>query len=180
MRKLVPRVATDKEGVLSRIIQRVGRDKSIRVGGLDNLALSIGDCCNPLPGDQIIGFQLAGKGVVIHRTDCRRIGALLDDERKVISVAWDVERDDRFIARVQIIADDRPNLLLDVTQILALHKVNIVRLSLHIEDKLAIGSMTMEVRNLPHLTRVISKIHSLRGVLKAERLDDETEEAIID
>ena len=182
MRKLVPRVANDKEGVLSRIIQRVGRDKSIRVGGLDNLALSIGDCCNPLPGDQIIGFQSAGKGVVIHRTDCRRIGALLDDERKVISVAWDVERDDRFIARVQMIADDRPNLLLDVTQVLALHKVNIVRLSLHIEDKLAIGTMTMEVRNLPHLTRVISKIHALRGVLKAERLDmdEEPEETFVE
>lgn len=180
MRKLVPRVATDKEGVLSRIIQRVGRDRAVRVGGLENLALSIADCCNPLPGDPIIGFQSPGKGVVIHRTDCRKIGALLDDERKVISVTWDVERDDRFIARIQIIADDRPALLLEVTQILALHKVNIVRLSLHIEDKLAIGSMTIEVRNLPHLTRVIGKIHNVRGVLKAERLDDEPEELAIE
>ncbi len=180
MRKLVPRVATDKEGVLSRIIQRVGRDKTIRVGGLENLALSIADCCNPLPGDPIIGFQSAGRGVVIHRTDCRRIGSLLDDERKVISVAWDVERDDRFIARIQLIADDRPNLLLDITQVLSLHKVNIVQLSLHIEDKLVIGSMTMEVRNLPHLTRVIGKINAIRGVLKAERLDEEPEEFVIE
>lgn len=175
MRKLVPRVAQDREGVLSRIIQRIGRDQAIRVGGLDNLAISIAECCQPLPGDPIIGFQAAGRGVVIHRTDCRTISSLLDDERRVISVAWDVERDDRFLARIQIAADDRPNLLRDVTQALAVYKVNIKSISIHMEDRLAIGELLIEVRNLPHLTRVLGKINQIRGVLKVARGTMETE-----
>jgi len=178
MRKLVPRVAQDKEGLLSRIIQRVGHDQNIRIGGLDNLAISIAECCQPLPGDPIIGFQTAGRGVTIHRTDCNRISLLLDDERKVISVAWDVERDDRFRARIHIVADDRPNLLRDITHVLALYKVNIKQVSLYMEEKLAIGHMMIEVRNLPHLTRVLGKINAVRGILKVEREDIETEEAV--
>lgn len=176
MRKLVPQVAQDKESVLSRIIQRVGKDQKVRVGGFENLALSLGECCTPLPGDQIIGFQTAGRGVVIHRADCNTVHTLLDDERKVVSVAWDVETEDRFSARVYVVADDRPDLLRDVAVVLSQFKVNITSVTFHAEDNLAIGHLLIHVRNLPHLTRVLGQIHQIKGVMKVEREDRVVEE----
>ena len=172
MRKLVPKVAPDKETLIGRIVQRVSKgSRGIRVSGFDNLVISIADCCNPLPGDSIVGFQRSGQGVMIHRTDCTHVSELLDDDRKVISVAWDVEREDRFSSRIHIIADDRPNLLHDVTATFASLKINILRMDIHIEDNLAVGYMVVEVRNLLHLTRLIGKINQIRGVLKVERQD---------
>jgi GTP pyrophosphokinase len=177
MRKLVPRVAPDKETLLGRIVQKVSKsDHAVRVSGFDTLVISFADCCNPLPGDPIIGFQVSGQGVVIHRTDCGQVARLLDDERKVVAVAWDVEREDRFSARVQIIADDRPNLLRDITQTTSSLKVNIIRVEIHMEDQLAVGYFVVGVRNLPHLTKLISKINQIRGVIKVERQDIEAGE----
>ena len=176
MRKLVPRIAPDKETLIGRIIQKVSKGKSnVRVGGLDNLVMSIAACCNPLPGDPIIGFQTTGEGVAIHRTDCDKVARLLEDERKVVSVAWDVEPEDRFKVRMKIIGDDRMNLLRDITQELSALKVNINFIKMRMEQDVAVGDLTVEVRNLPHLTKVINRINKIRGVLKAERRDIEVE-----
>jgi len=176
MRKLVPMIAPQKDALISRIIQRIERGKDkVHVSGLDNLVISIADCCNPLPGDPIIGFQANGRGLHIHRTDCSHVTELIDDETKVISVVWDVEREDRFKTRIHIIADDRINLLHDITQAITSIKVNIRRIEMHTEDNLVIGSIVTEVRNLPQLTRLIGKINRVKGVLKAERLDNPDE-----
>lgn len=172
MRKLVPKVSPGKEALISRIIQKIefGKNK-VKVSGLDNLVISIADCCNPLPGDPIIGFQADGRGLHIHRTDCNIVGDLLEDETKVISVTWDVEREHRFKARISIIADDRQNLLRDITEAVAAAKVNIRKVEMHMEDQLAVGYLVAEVKNLPHLTRLISRVNKLKGILKAERQD---------
>ena len=176
MKRLVPRIAPDKETLIGRIIQKVSRSShGVKVSGLDNLVVSIADCCNPLPGDPIIGFQIPGEGVRIHRTDCDQVAELLDNERKVVAVTWDVEREVRFKVHIRMIADDRPNLLRDVTQTLSSLKINIIYIRMRMEDKLAVGDLTVEVRNLPHLTRIIGKINQIRGILKAERKDIEAE-----
>ena len=177
MKKLVPRIAPDKEKLIERIIQKVSKGKSgVRIGGLENLVITIANCCNPLPGDPIIGFQMSGEGVVIHRTDCDSVARLLDNERKVVSVAWDVEPEDRFKVRMKIIADDRINLLRDITQVLSILKVNITYVKMRMEEDLAVGDLMVEVRNLPHLTKVINRLNKIRGILKAERLDIESKD----
>lgn len=175
MNKLIPRVAPDKDTLIGRIVRKVRKgEKGVRISGLDNLAISIADCCNPLPGDPIIGFQTSGHGVKVHRTDCSQVAQLLDNERKVIAVTWDVEAEDRFRARLYIIGEDRTNLLRDITQSIAALKMNIIEINMHIEDDLDIGHVVVEVRNLPHLTRLISKLNQVRGILKAEREDYES------
>ncbi len=172
MRKLVPIIAPKKDALISRIIQKIDRGKDrVRVSGLDNLVISIAECCSPLPGDPIIGFQVNGRGLFIHRTDCSHVAKLLEDETKVIPVAWDVDREDRFKTRIYVVADERVNLLRDITQIFSAVKVNILRIEMFIEDRLVIGHITAEVKNLPHLTRLIGKINQIKGILKVERQD---------
>ena len=172
MRKLVPAVAPRKEALISRIIQLIDRKKSkLKISSLENLVLSIAPCCNPLPGDPIIGFQTENRGLLIHRTDCPTVANLLSDSNKIVSVAWDVDREDRFKARLQIVGENREDLLKDITQTLSTLKVNILVINLRLEDHFVVGNLIVEVRNLPHLTRLIGKINQTKGILKAERSD---------
>ncbi len=170
MRKLVPAVAPRKDALISRIIQYIDRDKNkVKISGLDNLVISIANCCNPLPGDPIIGFQSDGRGLYIHRTDCLRVVSLLNDENRIVSVSWDVDREDRFHTRIEIVAEERENLLRDITQALAGLKVNIIDIEMHLRDSIVVGSVLVEVKNLPHFTRLIGKLNQIKGILKAER-----------
>lgn len=170
MRKLVPAVAPRKDALISRIIQYIDRGKNkVKVSGLDNMVISIANCCSPLPGDPIIGFQTDGRGLFIHRTDCPRVVSLLNDENRIVSVAWDVDREDRFRTHIELVAEDREGLLRDITQALAVLKVNIIDIELHLRDSIVVGNALIEVKNLPHFTRLIGKLNQIKGILKAER-----------
>jgi len=172
MRKLMPMITTGKDALISRIIQKIDLGKQrVRVSGLDNLVISIADCCNPLPGDPIIGFQTKGKGLDVHRNDCHNVPALLEDETKIIRVAWDVEREDRFAVQIYIVADDRLDMLHDITRAISWAKVGLTKIEMHMEESLAVGSLVAKVKNLPHLTRLIGRINRIKGVLKVERKD---------
>lgn len=178
MNKLVPKLAPDKNSLISRVIRiRQSNTDGVRISGWDNMVVSVAECCNPLPGEQIIGFQEYGKGLTVHRTDCPRSAKLIDQSHKVIAVTWDVERAARFEARVTIVADDRPNLLRDITLCVASVNVNMNRIELSVDGKLANGVINVMVRNLPHLTKLINKINRIQGVLRVERKDIETVES---
>ena len=172
MRKLMPLMATGKDALISRIIQKIDISKRmVRVSGLDNLVISIADCCNPLPGDPIIGFQTKGKGLDVHRNDCVNVPTLLEDETKIIQVTWDVESEDRFAVRILVVADDRLNMLHDITEAISWAKVSLTNIEMHMEDSLAVGNLIAKVKNLPHLTKLIGRINRLKGVIKVERKD---------
>lgn len=176
MSKLVPKLAPDKETLISRIVRKVSKaDGKVKVRSLDTLVVSIADCCNPLPGDPIVGFQITGRGLTVHRTDCRQVANLIEDRGKAVPVGWDVESEQRFNVRIHVVADDRPNLLRDITLEVASLKVNINRIEMFMENNLAVGYFQVEVRNLPHLTRLLGKINHIRGVLKGERQDIESD-----
>ena len=179
MRKLVPMVVPKKNALFSRLIQLLEPKKDkVKITGPSNLALSVADCCNPLPGDPITGVQKAGKGLEIHRTDCHKVAGMLHDESKMIGVAWDVEREDRFRTRIQVVADERENLLLDITRSTAAVGVNITKLEMHIEDNLVFGSLVAVVRSLPHLTKLIGKLNQINGIIIAERVDISSEQYV--
>jgi len=178
MNKIVPKLVPDKSTLISRVIRIAQSEKDgVRISGWDNMVVSVADCCNPLPGEQIIGFQETGKGLTVHRADCPFAAKLIDQSHKVIPVTWDVERAARFDANINIVADDRPNLLRDITMTVASVNVNMKRIELHVEGKLALGDIVVMVRNLPHLTKLLNKINRIQGVLKVDRQNLELEES---
>lgn len=172
MRKLMPMIDTGKDALISRIIQKIDIGKKlVHVSGLDNLVIRVADCCNPLPGDPIIGFQEKGKGLDVHRNDCINVSMLLEDKTKIIQVTWDVESEDRFAVRIQVVADDRLNMLHDITEAISWAKVSLTKIEMHMEDSLAVGNLVAKVKNLPHLTKLIGRINRIKGVIKVERKD---------
>jgi GTP diphosphokinase / guanosine-3',5'-bis(diphosphate) 3'-diphosphatase len=161
---------------LQEVIRRVRRrDGGIRIQGMDDLMVNFADCCRPLPGDRIIGFITTGKGIGIHRADCKNVRKLLAEADREIHVEWDVDRNQEFNARVRLLSEDRRQLLKDITTTISALNVNIIGLEMRKEGTLALGTMVLKVKDLAHLTKVIRRIQEVKGVVSVSRFDEETD-----
>ncbi|MFH0882714.1 MAG: bifunctional (p)ppGpp synthetase/guanosine-3',5'-bis(diphosphate) 3'-pyrophosphohydrolase [bacterium] len=142
----------------------------VRVKGADNLMISFGNCCNPLPGDRIIGYISKGRGILVHRTDCSNIADLTKDKERLVEVDWDVSPQDRFNARLRIVTEDRPSLLRDIAEVISKMDVGVLELNLRTEGSIGVGTVVINVRSLSHLTRLRNKIGKIKGVVQVERV----------
>jgi len=174
LRKLTPEES--RQPALSGLLQRIrkGRDGSVRIHGLKNVMVHFAECCQPLPGDAIIGFTTRGKGITIHRTDCRNLESLLNEPKRIVSVEWDADRDVQFNVRIHLTGEDRKNLLHDITEAISPLDVNIIYIDMKAEDTLVAGRLILEVKSLAHLTRIMKRIRSVKGVIEVRRLDEES------
>jgi len=143
----------------------------IHVQGIGNMLTTFPKCCQPVPGDAIIGYITVGKGVTIHHPECSNILSLpIEKQRRLIKVEWGHE-DELFPVRIHIEAIDRQGLLKDITQILANAHVNIIDANIHPKkDNLVVHmDLTVEVRNTGELSQVLGNINLLHNVLEANR-----------
>jgi GTP pyrophosphokinase len=99
---------------------------------------------------------------------------LLDKNKKdrTIEVNWTVEAEERFKVQLQLLGEDRKNLLRDITNAIASANTNIIHVDLKAKDRLMMGKIIVEVKNLPHLTRVINAINKVRGMISVERVEN--------
>ncbi|MBN2012743.1 bifunctional (p)ppGpp synthetase/guanosine-3',5'-bis(diphosphate) 3'-pyrophosphohydrolase [candidate division KSB1 bacterium] len=173
IKKLTPETLEDADDeLLERVVHDVrGQERSIHVQGLDNLLINFGRCCNPVPGDAIIGFVSKGRGVVIHRTDCNNVARLLEKEDRNIDVKWAFNTERRFIARLNMVSENHRGFLKDVTNSLAKMNSNIISVDMKVEDTLVRNIMSVEVFNTSHLNRIINKVRQLKGVISVDRID---------
>ncbi len=151
--------------------------KGVRVQGIANLLIHFGKCCQPVPGDRILGFVTQGQGVVIHRTDCKNIHMLMENPERKIEVEWDIEQDNveqnkRFVARLRMLGENRKHFLRDVSDSISQTDANIVSVEMRAQNSLVHSDIIIEVENLQHLTHVINKIGKVAGVINVERLDE--------
>jgi GTP pyrophosphokinase len=138
---------------------------------MDDMLVRVAHCCNPLPGDPIVGYVTVGRGVSIHRSDCTNVGSLADRAERTIEVAWSAEHAGSFRAAVQAEALDRPRLLRDVTVALADLGANIVSSStVTNRDRVAILRFEIELSDVATLDRAIEEMRSVDGVYDAYRL----------
>jgi (p)ppGpp synthase/HD superfamily hydrolase len=137
--------------------------------GVGDLLTRVCRSCNPVPGDNIIGYITRGRGVTVHRADCSSV--INEDEKdRLITVDWSESEQHVFPATVRIEAWDREGLVRDVTAILADEKVNIIALSAVVhKDQTATVWATVEVPRLDRLSRIMSRLESIRDVFNVVR-----------
>lgn len=160
-----------KASLLQRILTRNKNHSAVRVQGMDNIMVHIGRCCQPVPGDDIIGYITRGRGVTIHRKACPNMQSLVDKKDRTIQVHWTVEVEEEFKVQLSLLGEDRKNLIRDIAQALAKHDINILNLEIKSKDKLGIGKLIIEVKNLPQLTRVINSLNKVKGIISVERVE---------
>jgi len=140
---------------------------AVEVVGLKGLLSSMARCCNPTPGDQIVGYITRGRGATIHRQDCPNILRLKDRER-LLQVDWG--RSERtYPVPVSIKAYDRQGLMGDISNLLDTENVNIVDVTVKVNRSLADLHLIVEVRDLAQLSRILTRIENLPNVLEAQR-----------
>ena len=169
------------ENILEKISEankqrvHIAKSKSgIVVKGINDMAVRFSKCCNPVPGDEIVGFVTRGRGMSIHRTDCINIINLSDVERsRLITAEWednDLEEGGQYLAELKIFADDRRGLLLDVSKVFTEEKIDVKSMNTRTSKK---GTATMEMGFVVHgreeLNRVIGKLRQIENVIDIER-----------
>jgi GTP pyrophosphokinase len=139
----------------------------VEVVGLKGLLSSIARCCNPMPGDQIVGYITRGRGATIHRQDCPNVLHRKDKER-FLQVGWG-KVEHTFPVPVTVRAYDRQGLMGDISTLLQNEGVNIADVSVNINRSLADLKLVVEVRDIAQLSRVLTRIENLPNVLEAQR-----------
>lgn len=145
----------------------------IRVKGVDNLLVRFARCCNPVPGDQIVGYITRGRGVSVHRADCTNIPAADcgEEGNRVIEVDWADSVEANYSVEIEITGHNRPDMLNDVLHVVSESKTLISAVTGRSDkNKMAIIHMTILIRNVEHLHSVVEKIKRVRDVYSVQRI----------
>ena len=122
-----------------------------------------------MPGDPIIGYVTRGRGVTVHRADCRNMQSHSEPER-LVDVSWGLmPTEERYTVPVEIVAYDRDGLLRDISTIVADEKVNMTKVAVTTRQNVAVVQLTMEIANFHQLTRILNKMEHIQNVIEARR-----------
>ncbi len=141
------------------------------VKGIDNCLVKFSKCCNPVPGDEIIGYITKGRGVSIHRTDCINMQELLHDEDRVIDVAWYTDpAKSTYDVEIEVLSNDRTGLLGDIVREIGALKINIMAVNTKTNrDRIATIDITIEVHDLDQLNQVFKAVRKVDSVFEVNR-----------
>ena len=144
---------------------------SMKISGVDNMLIHLSKCCNPVPGDKVMGFITRGRGVSIHTADCPNVSELAFDKDRLVDVSWDEVQPMAHAVKISIITQDRPGMLGNVSSSISASEANITHAEASLnEDRRAIFSFTVDIKNVEHLNRVIKNIEALDGVVSVKRV----------
>ncbi len=146
-------------------------NQGIIVDGIDNTTIRFARCCNPLPGDRIIGFITRGRGITVHRLDCSNLENTEEVRSRFIEVHWDTEEMESYETEIQIVAQDRKGLLNEITSLMgeinvAINGVNAKRN----KENVAFINFILEIKNTEQLTKIIERFKRLPDVLEVRRV----------
>lgn len=144
---------------------------SVVVKGISNILVRFAKCCNPVPGDDIIGYVTKGRGVSIHRKDCKNISLLFNDENhKIVEVNWGQAKGADYITEIQIRADDREGLLSEVMELVIETKTHLCAVNAKaISNNMAVINIKLKISDIDHLKDLMKKIKKLPGVIEIYR-----------
>ncbi len=173
LRKFQP----EKPGLAERLVKGplealgVGRKPTggVRIQGISNVMVSYARCCQPVPGDPVVGIVTIGRGVSVHRQDCPNTFIDRVPVERRVPVDWDAGPAEAFPVRLVITGQDRPSLLADLAKVIAATGVNIRTAGMQAEDRVVRGVFVVEVPHLLKLQEVITAIRKLPGVQRVER-----------
>ena len=172
--KLLPpdelaRRAEREEGTLRKFIRRMaGQGAGVQVSGVEDVLVRFGKCCDPLPGERILGFITRGRGVTVHAIDCPRV--LESDPQRRVEVVWESGASGARPVNLEVVCVDQPGMLASITKSISAVGVNITRAQVQsTPDKQALNSFEIMVGTADQLNKVIRAIGKLKGVIRVSR-----------
>jgi GTP pyrophosphokinase len=146
-------------------------EKGVKVKGVHDLMMHLSKCCEPVPGDRIIGYITRGRGLTIHTADCPNLDALDYDKARLVDVDWDTTQATTVSVKISVLTLDKPGMLANVSAAITNAEANISRAEITTrEDRKALLDFIVEVQNTAHVDRVVKAIEKIDGVLQARRV----------
>ncbi len=169
----------NKDEQIEKKIEELAQSKKVRnnipksgviVKGIDNCLVKLSKCCNPVPGDNIIGYITKGRGVSIHTTECANIKDLLSDEDRIIDVEWYNENTSSYNVDIEVYSNDRTGLLADILKAIYDVKTKLVAVNSKVnKERIAITEITVEVENLEELNKTLKALRKVDSVFEVKR-----------
>ena len=162
---------------VSRFVDTITRrTKKVLVGGSDNIMIRYAPCCNPVPGDEIIGFITKGRGISVHRRDCQNTELFEKDKERAIMVSWEGDKQEtqKFVVFLDIIANNRMGLLNEITAALLECKAEINNGDIKTKNQQVLISLQIEISNKSQLNKIQRKIRHIKDIEKVVRARDKT------
>ena len=154
----------------SKKIQGKPTSSGIIVKGIDNCLVKFAKCCNPVPGDSIIGYITKGRGVSVHRSDCINVKELLEQEDRIIEVSWYEKAKTSYSVNIEIFSNDRDGLLSDIVREFGNEKVSIMDIRSKVtKEKIVITEVNTEIENLETLNRLFRVLRKIDSVYEVKR-----------
>ncbi len=179
VRHLLKRVAPEKTAELEKaekpeepkFVRKGGAKRSrsgLRISGLDDVMVRFAKCCNPIQGDPVVGFITRGRGVTVHRADCRKIPK--DERERFIDVDWDLNETCEMPIRIRVVSIDRPGLFAALSAVFTSHGINIISARADSDDEKAIATFLLKVENLAHFDKIRRQLLRVKGVQQVRRM----------
>jgi len=145
-------------------------ENGVIVKGIENCLVRLSRCCNPVPGDEIIGYVTRGRGVSVHRKDCVNVTGAREEKERLIEVQWYTAGNASYKAEITIMANDRTQLLMEVTNTLGEAKIPLKAMNARTtRDQIAIIGLTLEIVDTEQLEKIIKKLRKVDGVFEVTR-----------
>jgi len=176
IKALYPEAASDdvqppKATAFGRMMQRIRLGRGIKIQGVDGLMVRYAQCCQPVPGDPVVGYVTQGRGISIHRADCPNLLTLSAEAERRVDIDWQESEGEVFMVRLAVAGEDRRGLYADICQAISETGTNIRSADLSSRDGAVFGSMLVEVENQTHLNKVLKAIRKVKGVTEVSRRD---------
>jgi guanosine-3',5'-bis(diphosphate) 3'-pyrophosphohydrolase len=166
-----------KPTAIERLVDRMrGTSKGIRIQGADGLMVRYAQCCQPVPGDPVVGYVTRGRGVSIHRADCPNLLMLAHEPERRLDIDWQQQVGERFLVRLALDGNDRRGLYADVAAAVSATGTDIRSLELRTTDGRVSGSALVEVENLDHLQKIMRTVRRVKGITDVARREKITAE----
>ncbi|MBC8345908.1 MAG: bifunctional (p)ppGpp synthetase/guanosine-3',5'-bis(diphosphate) 3'-pyrophosphohydrolase [Candidatus Marinimicrobia bacterium] len=173
LNKIAPQdkqVETDESEETSTFFSFARKEsRSIKLEGISNIMANFGKCCNPIPGDDMVGFITRGRGVTVHRSSCTSLPLLSEESDRLVPVEWEVARNDIFNVRIKVIGQDRKGLLKDLTESISKLNINLTSVDIKVKEAIATAVFILQINNLKQLDRVVRKMGQIKNIDSVER-----------
>jgi GTP pyrophosphokinase len=174
LNRLAPNAALETERARPAAPGPRKADQGVRIRGVEDLLVRFAKCCNPLPGDPIVGFITRGRGLTVHARDCLTVAKSVLDRERLINVEWDVDEPEPAKRPVRIavyIGRDRPGLLSEITGAISSRNGNITKAEVTVtDDRRGINNFVVEVADLVQLQAIMTAIREVADVINVERV----------
>ena len=176
MRALYPDLSADdlqpsKATGFGRVIQRLRLGRGIKIQGVDGLMVRYAQCCQPVPGDSVVGYVTQGRGVSIHRGDCPNLLVLSTEAERRVDIDWQESEGETFVVRLAVSGEDRRGLYADICEAISASDTSIRSAELSTRDGAVFGAVLVEIENQSHLNKVIKAVRRVKGVTEVARHD---------